>query len=85
MRPGPAVSRTTVGKRGATTYAVPVLVVVMSWLFLGEVSGWLTLLGGLLGLSGVGGADAREGAGSGSGGGGSRAAAQADVSVDPAR
>ncbi|WP_326692619.1 MULTISPECIES: DMT family transporter [unclassified Streptomyces] len=48
-----AVSRTTAGKMGATTYAVPVLVVFMSWLFLGEVPGWLTLLGGLLCLSGV--------------------------------
>ncbi len=48
-----AVSRTTVGQMGATTYAVPVLVVVMSWLFLGEVPGRLTLLGGLLCLSGV--------------------------------
>lgn len=48
-----AISRTTAGKMGATTYAVPVLVVFMSWLFLGEVPGWLTLLGGLLCLSGV--------------------------------
>lgn len=48
-----AVSRTTVGKMGATTYAVPVLVVFLSWLFLGEIPGWLTLLGGLLCLSGV--------------------------------
>lgn len=48
-----AVSRTTAGRMGATTYAVPVLVVFMSWLFLGEVPGSLTLLGGLLCLSGV--------------------------------
>jgi drug/metabolite transporter (DMT)-like permease len=48
-----AISRTTAGKMGATTYAVPVLVVFMSWLFLGEVPTWLTLLGGLLCLSGV--------------------------------
>ncbi len=48
-----AVSRTTAGKMGATTYAVPVLVVLMSWLFLDEVPGWLTLVGGLLCLSGV--------------------------------
>ncbi|GCB43188.1 DMT family transporter [Streptomyces sp. NL15-2K] len=48
-----AISRTTAGKMGATTYAVPVLVIVMSWLFLGEVPGWLSLLGGLLCLSGV--------------------------------
>nr|QIE08479.1 transporter, EamA family [Streptomyces sp.] len=81
-----AVSRTTVGKMGATTYAVPVIVVVMSWLFLGEVPGWLTLLGGLLCLSGVAVSRMRgrqapvpEGAR------GSRAAAQPDVSVDSAR
>ncbi|MGW7488371.1 DMT family transporter [Streptomyces sp. NPDC054786] len=48
-----AVSRTTAGKMGATTYAVPVLVVFMSWLFLGEVPGRLTLLGGLICLFGV--------------------------------
>ncbi|MGW8375116.1 DMT family transporter [Streptomyces sp. ODS28] len=48
-----AVSRTTAGKMGATTYAVPVLVVLMSWLLLGEVPGWLTLFGGVLCLCGV--------------------------------
>ncbi|WP_220127576.1 DMT family transporter [Streptomyces sp. NBRC 110611] len=48
-----ALSRTTAGKMGATTYAAPGLVVVMSWVFLGEVPGWLTLLGGLLCLAGV--------------------------------
>ncbi|MCX4671223.1 DMT family transporter [Streptomyces sp. NBC_01381] len=48
-----AVSRTTAGKMGATTYAVPVIVVLMSWLFLGEVPSLLALLGGLLCLCGV--------------------------------
>ncbi|WP_026423177.1 DMT family transporter [Actinokineospora inagensis] len=48
-----ALSRTTAGKMGATTYVVPTLVVVMSWLFLGEVPGLLTLLGGALCLAGV--------------------------------
>lgn len=48
-----ALSRTTAGKMGATTYAVPVLAVTMSWVFLGAVPGWLTLLGGLLCLTGV--------------------------------
>jgi drug/metabolite transporter (DMT)-like permease len=48
-----ALSRTTAGKMGATTYAVPVLAVAMSWAFLGAVPGWLTLLGGLLCLAGV--------------------------------
>jgi drug/metabolite transporter (DMT)-like permease len=48
-----ALSRTTAGKMGATTYAVPVLAVAMSWAFLDAVPGWLTLLGGLLCLAGV--------------------------------
>jgi drug/metabolite transporter (DMT)-like permease len=48
-----AHARTTSGKMGATTYAVPGLVVVMSWLFLGQVPGWLTVAGGVLCLAGV--------------------------------
>jgi drug/metabolite transporter (DMT)-like permease len=48
-----ALSRTTSGKMGATTYAVPVLVVVMSWLILGQVPRWLTVAGGVLCLAGV--------------------------------
>jgi drug/metabolite transporter (DMT)-like permease len=48
-----ALARTTAGKMGSTTYAVPAVVVVMSWLILGEVPGWLTLLGGALCLAGV--------------------------------
>ncbi|MEV6103348.1 EamA family transporter [Streptomyces sp. NPDC051940] len=48
-----ALARTTAGKMGATTYAVPALVVLMSWLALDEVPGWLTLLGGVLCLAGV--------------------------------
>ncbi len=48
-----ALARTTAGKMGATTYAVPVLAVAMSWAFLGTVPGWLTFLGGLLCLAGV--------------------------------
>ena len=38
---------------GATTYAVPALVVLMSWLALDEVPGWFTLAGGALCLAGV--------------------------------
>lgn len=56
-----ALSRTTAGKMGATTYAVPVLAVAMSWAFLGAVPGWLTLLGGLLCLAGVAVARTRKG------------------------
>jgi drug/metabolite transporter (DMT)-like permease len=48
-----ALARTTAGKMGATTYAVPAVVVVMSWLILSEVPGWLTLAGGALCLAGV--------------------------------
>ncbi|SDJ93881.1 DMT family transporter [Streptomyces indicus] len=49
-----ALARTTAGKMGATTYAVPAIVVLMSWLALDEVPGWLTLLGGVICLAGVG-------------------------------
>ncbi|MYX45530.1 EamA family transporter [Streptomyces sp. SID89] len=48
-----ALSRTTASRMGATTYAVPALVVLMSWLLLGEVPGVLTLAGGALCLAGV--------------------------------
>ncbi|MER5430313.1 DMT family transporter [Streptomyces sp. NPDC002588] len=48
-----ALARTTAGRMGATTYAVPALVVLMSWLFLDEVPGALTLAGGALCLAGV--------------------------------
>ncbi|MFJ8113014.1 DMT family transporter [Streptomyces sp. NPDC096132] len=48
-----ALARTTAGRMGATTYAVPALVVLMSWLALGEVPGPLTLVGGALCLAGV--------------------------------
>ncbi len=48
-----ALSRTTAGRMGATTYAVPAVVVLMSWLVLGEVPGALTLAGGVLCLAGV--------------------------------
>ncbi|BBH67552.1 membrane protein [Actinoplanes sp. OR16] len=48
-----ALARTTAGKMGSTTYAVPAVVVLLSWLLLGEVPGWLTLAGGVLCLAGV--------------------------------
>jgi drug/metabolite transporter (DMT)-like permease len=48
-----ALARTTAGKMGATTYAVPALVVLMSWLLLDEVPALLTVGGGLLCLAGV--------------------------------
>ena len=48
-----ALARTTASRMGVTTYAVPALVVLMSWLVLGEVPGALTLGGGALCLAGV--------------------------------
>ncbi|MGA6206839.1 DMT family transporter [Nocardia testacea] len=48
-----ALARMTAGQVGATTYAVPALVVALSWLFLGEVPGPPALAGGALCLAGV--------------------------------
>ncbi|MGW0754071.1 DMT family transporter [Streptomyces sp. NPDC002587] len=48
-----ALARMPAGKLGATTYAVPAIVVLLSWALLGEVPAWLTLLGGVLCLTGV--------------------------------
>ncbi|MFD5784139.1 DMT family transporter [Streptomyces sp. NPDC126933] len=48
-----ALARTTAGRMGATTYAVPALVVLMAWLALDEIPGALTLGGGALCLAGV--------------------------------
>ncbi|AYF76368.1 DMT family transporter [Nocardia yunnanensis] len=48
-----ALSHTPAGTLGATTYAVPALVILLSWLTLAEVPTPLALLGGLLCLSGV--------------------------------
>jgi drug/metabolite transporter (DMT)-like permease len=48
-----ALSRTTAGRMGATTYAVPALVIVMSWALLGETPRPLAYAGGALCLAGV--------------------------------
>lgn len=48
-----ALHRTTAAKLGATTYVVPAVVILMSWVVLGEVPGWVSLLGGLVCLAGV--------------------------------
>lgn len=48
-----ALSRTTAGKLGATTYLVPVLVVLVSWVALGEIPAALSFAGGALCLIGV--------------------------------
>ena len=48
-----ALNRTTASQVGVTTYIVPVLVVLMSWAFLGETPRPLAYLGGVLCLAGV--------------------------------
>ncbi|MEV1048810.1 DMT family transporter [Streptomyces sp. NPDC049916] len=50
---GYALARTTAGRMGATTYAVPALVVLMAWVLLDEVPTPLGVLGGALCLVGV--------------------------------
>jgi drug/metabolite transporter (DMT)-like permease len=48
-----ALSRTTAGRMGATTYLVPPLAILMGWAFLGETPVTLAFLGGALCLGGV--------------------------------
>jgi drug/metabolite transporter (DMT)-like permease len=48
-----ALARTTASQMGATTYAVPALVVLMAWVMLDELPGWVTFAGGALCLAGV--------------------------------
>ena len=48
-----ALSRTTAGRMGATTYLVPPLAILMGWAFLGEQPAAIALLGGALCLGGV--------------------------------
>jgi drug/metabolite transporter (DMT)-like permease len=48
-----ALSRTSAGRMGATTYLVPPLAVVMAWAILGETPERLALAGGALCLAGV--------------------------------
>ncbi|WP_097871881.1 DMT family transporter [Streptomyces sp. rh34] len=50
---GYALARTTAGRMGATTYAVPALVVGMAWVLLDEVPTLLGVVGGVLCLAGV--------------------------------
>ncbi|MCO7275141.1 DMT family transporter [Cellulosimicrobium cellulans] len=50
---GYALSRLGAGRAAATTYLVPPLVVVLSWLVLAEVPAVVTLAGGALCLAGV--------------------------------
>jgi drug/metabolite transporter (DMT)-like permease len=48
-----ALSHTTAGRMGATTYLVPPLAVLLGWIVLGETQPALALLGGALCLGGV--------------------------------
>ncbi len=48
-----ALSRTTAGRMGATTYMVPPLAILMAWLFLSETPPALAIAGGALCLAGV--------------------------------
>jgi drug/metabolite transporter (DMT)-like permease len=48
-----ALSRTTAGRLGVTTYLVPPVAIGIAWLLLGEVPPPLALLGGVLCIAGV--------------------------------
>ncbi|MER7251119.1 EamA family transporter [Kribbella sp. NPDC000426] len=48
-----ALRRTSAGRMGVTVYAVPVVAIVLGWLFLGETPAVLALAGGALCLTGV--------------------------------
>ena len=50
---GYALSRTTAGRMGATTYLVPPIAIALGWLLLGEVPPTLAIAGGALCLGGV--------------------------------
>jgi len=50
---GYALSRTTAGRLAAATYAIPPIVVLLSWALLGELPALLALAGGVLCLAGV--------------------------------
>lgn len=49
-----ALSRTSAGKLGVTTYVVPPVAIALGWAFLGEVPALLAVVGGLISLVGVG-------------------------------
>ena len=48
-----ALSRSTAGKLGVTTFAVPPIAIGLGWLFLNEVPALLAIVGGVLSLVGV--------------------------------
>lgn len=47
------LSQTTAAKLTATTYLVPAVAVLLSWMFLAETPGWWGVIGGALCLAGV--------------------------------
>jgi drug/metabolite transporter (DMT)-like permease len=49
-----ALSKTTAGRLGVTTYAVPPITIALSWVFLGEIPALLAVVGGVISLVGVG-------------------------------
>jgi len=49
-----ALSRTSAGKLGVTTYVVPPIAIALGWVFLHEVPALLAVVGGLISLVGVG-------------------------------
>ncbi|MBW1599333.1 DMT family transporter [Streptomyces sp. JJ38] len=73
-----ALARTPAGRMSATTYVVPVLVVLMSWMALDEVPRPLALVGGVLCLVGVAVSRRRPGDG------GPRPVAALDEGTEPA-
>ena len=50
---GYALSRTTAGRMGSTTYLVTPIAILLGWLLLGETPPALALAGGVLCLAGV--------------------------------
>jgi drug/metabolite transporter (DMT)-like permease len=48
-----ALSRTSAGRLGSTTYLIPPVVILMGWLLLGEIPSALALAGGALCIGGV--------------------------------
>jgi drug/metabolite transporter (DMT)-like permease len=49
-----ALTRSSAGRLGATTYIVPLVAIGLGWIFLGEVPVPLAIIGGLVSLVGVG-------------------------------
>jgi drug/metabolite transporter (DMT)-like permease len=48
-----ALSRTPAGRLGSTTYLIPPVVIVISWLLLGEAPALLSIVGGAVCIAGV--------------------------------